>query len=86
MRKISFLILIWFIVLLFASCEKYTTSITDSAGYGAYGVDHCWSPWGNYGSSTKATSITFSYPYTNSVGGSVGYDYYSEPYKLFDWR
>ena len=22
----------------------------------------------------------------NSVGGSVGYDYYSEPYKLFDWR
>ena len=60
--------------------------IDASAGYGAYGVDHCWSPWGNYGSSTKATSITFSYPYTNSVGGSVGYDYYSEPYKLFDWR
>ena len=29
MRKISFLILIGFICLLFTSCEKYTTSITD---------------------------------------------------------
>lgn len=61
--------------------QDYAKDFTNvSAGFDI-GLDHCWTPQDGVTESTQATSVTFS----SGLSFGVGYDYYSEPIKLFEW-
>lgn len=61
--------------------SDYAGDFYDAFGGSIIGVDHCWSPEGNYFDATKATSITFS----SSGGIGFGWDTYSEAIPIFKW-
>ena len=61
--------------------QDYAGSFVNYAGGHNLGIDRCWSPKDGLFNGTGATSITFS----NGLGAGVGYDFYSDPIRLWGW-